>query len=395
MAPWVHLHVWPNGDVFPCCTSDISRPLGNLKNSSLAEIWNNEKTRALRRRIIEGTKSAECTKCYELENIGAPSNRTGVLNKLFAHHAPSVGETKSDGTFDRLNLAYVDIRFSNLCNFRCRTCGPDLSSGWRKDIEALDKSVQYPPSISLSNQNGEVLDELLSLIDTTEEIYFAGGEPLLMEEHYRLLTALIERGLTRVRLRYNTNFSNLAYRGHDFLSLWKKFENVTIDASLDGMHERGEYLRKGQEWKRVVSNRERMLKEAPGIQFRICFTLSLMNCFHVTDFHEDWVGKGFVAPDQFLVNLLQFPEIYRTQLLPAHLKEKLREKYADYIERVLKPLGVPGDAVKRGLESTLQYTFEQDRADLLPKFKQVTSRLDTIRGEKFADVFPELAELMR
>lgn len=391
MAPWVQLHVWPNGNVYPCCTFDTKSPLGNLNTATLAQIWNSPRMRALRTRMMVGAPTAGCAKCYELDDAGGGSNRVGVLNARFAHHAPVVKETLEDGRLERFNAVYLDVRFSNLCNFRCRTCGPELSSGWRKDYDAMNNKRPKPAVVAVDG----VLAQLEPLLDSVEEIYFAGGEPLFMEEHYQLLRMLIDRKRTNVRLWYNTNFSNLVFREHDVLALWREFDEVKIGASLDGMGPQGEYVRKGQDWKKVEANRERLMKECPKVRFHVNYTLSVLNCFHVTDFHDDWTRRGLIAADEFYINLVQNPEYYRTQILPPRLKETLKAKYERYIAGKLSGLGAKGAPLRSGLESTLQYTFESDRTDLLPTFKSYTERLDLLRDERFAEVFPELVELLR
>ena len=132
MLPWVHMHLWPNGDTYPCCLAESRMPVGNSHKNSLQELWNNKNMRNLRNNMLQGRESLECRRCYEQEDSGLETLRTSS-NKEFAHHWWKVEETEEDGSAGMVNMAYLDIRFSNLCNLRCRTCGPNFSTSWYDD----------------------------------------------------------------------------------------------------------------------------------------------------------------------------------------------------------------------------------------------------------------------
>jgi sulfatase maturation enzyme AslB (radical SAM superfamily) len=83
-------------------------------------------------------------------------------------------------------------------------------------------------------------EQMQEHIPYLEQIYFAGGEPLIMEEHYRILKELVKREMFNVKLIYNTNFSRLNLKDEDVLDYWKLFNNVSIGASLDAMGPRAE-----------------------------------------------------------------------------------------------------------------------------------------------------------
>ena len=61
MMPWVHTHVWPSGNAFPCCMSDSTVEYGNLNDNTLYEIWNNEKYRQLRQNMLNDEETKELT----------------------------------------------------------------------------------------------------------------------------------------------------------------------------------------------------------------------------------------------------------------------------------------------------------------------------------------------
>ncbi|MFI5347939.1 MAG: twitch domain-containing radical SAM protein [Elusimicrobiota bacterium] len=394
VLPWIHMHVSSDGRVQPCCTADAASPLGDLKTSTLGEIWNSPAMRGLRLNMLAGKASPQCVKCYELEKSGCRSIRRD-FNDAWRHRIREVEATREDGSLAAFRMPFMNIRFSNVCNFRCRTCGPQDSTSWHEDALRLRGSAAHPKFLTPTENPEELWRQIEPLVPTLEEIHFAGGEPLIMDEHYRLLSLLVERRLFGVRLVYATNFSTTAYKGQDVMELWNKFESVVVAASLDGFGRRGEYLRKGQDWGQVVANRERLARACPRVEFRVMPVLDVMNVLHMPDFHMDWLDRGYVGPGGWFLNPLQEPVEYRVQILPPHLKSRTAEKYARHAESLL---GRYGESAKREAAmylSAVDFMMAQDRTDELERFRDTTRMLDRLRGEDFADVFPELAELTR
>lgn len=402
MLPWTHIHAWPTGEVFPCCLAGPpGGTIGNLKENTLEEIWNNDPLKRIRKNMLNEQRSVACRRCYEQEESGFFSMRYSG-NKHFGHHIKRIEETKEDGTLDEMNLNYWDIRFSNLCNLRCRSCGHTFSSNWYDDqanIVEHENGKECGKTWKKGNarinyagkDENDIWQQLEPHIDNLEQVYFAGGEPLIMEEHYRLLNELIRRKKTGVRLIYNTNFSELRYKKTDVLELWKEFDRVSIGASLDAMGPRAEYIRKGTDWAQVEDNRRRMIETCPKVDFYISATLSIMNAKHLPDFHKLWVDMRLIRPQDFNVNILQDPPHYRIDVLTAQYKEEVKALYEEHIAWL-----EPQDNLKRattGFRSAVHFMMENDKSHLLPKFWEKAEQLDQIRGECITDVLPELEAL--
>ena len=211
MIPWTHLHTWPDGRVLTCCMSNSDDIMGNLKEITLEQAWNSPQQKQLRKDLINGKANKICTRCYEQERHSINTTRTWSNEKL-NHHWDVVESTKEDGTVDKVNLPYIDFRFSNLCNFKCRTCGPDLSSSWYEDQTKLFSKPEHSKIIRPYKDEKRFWEVVEPYVDGLEEVYFAGGEPLIMEEHYRILKRLVEKKMFHVRLKYNTNFSQVIYK---------------------------------------------------------------------------------------------------------------------------------------------------------------------------------------
>ncbi|HVA67308.1 MAG TPA: twitch domain-containing radical SAM protein [Elusimicrobiota bacterium] len=246
------------------------------------------------------------------------------------------------------------------------------------------------PAVRRAYEDWDVLLRQLEplLEEGLEEIVFAGGEALVMDEHYRVLDFLLQNGLCGVRLHYITNFSTLHFKGRDVLDAWSRFKSVKVAASLDGSGRRGEYLRKGLNWDAVVSNREEMLKRCPGIEFNVSTTLSAFNALHLPDFHREWTRRGYIGRNDFVINLLLDPEEQCAQVLPPAMKRRVVAAY----RRHRAAFARSGRAAQE-FAAAERFMEARDESRLLPRFVESTRRLDALRGENCPEVFPELAAL--
>jgi len=390
ILPWLHLHAYPDGRAYPCCFAFDQYPVGNLNKNSLKEVFNGDKMKKMRTNMLAGKKCKECVKCYDQEESGFFSLRLSS-NKHFGHNIGLVDSTQLDGTADFV-MKYWDIRFSNICNFACRSCGTWFSSNWYEDhIKINGAPPNHAKIIKVGRSANDMYDQVLESIDYAEQFYFAGGEPLIMEEHYRILKELDKRKMYHVRLIYNTNFSRLKFKDMDVLELWNKFDSVSVGASLDAEGKRGELMRTGTVWEKTVANRKRMMEVCPQVDFYVSATVGLPNSLHVPDFHKNWVEQGLIKPQDFNYNLLQSPTWQRIDLLPPEFKEQIKQKYEKHIEW-LKGQD-PLTRATKGYESALDWIFRRDKQKQLDWFFSNTRLYDKVRKEKFLDVFPEWTEL--
>ena len=390
MLPWMHLHAFPDGRAYPCCFAFDKLHVGNVNEQSMEEVFNGDKMKQMRLNMLANKKSRECVKCYDQEDSGFFSLRLSS-NKHFGHNISMTENTKPDGTADFM-IKYWDIRFSNLCNMACRSCGTWFSSNWYEDHKKLTGAPPNHAKIMKAGRNSnDIWDQLLKQFDHVEQFYFAGGEPIIMEEHLRILKELDKRKMYHVRLIYNTNFSKSTFKGTDIFELWNKFDSVSIGASLDAEGPRAELMRKGTVWEETVANRKRMLAVCPQVDFYISATVGLSNCLHVLDFHKSWVEKGFIKPQDFNFNLLQYPLWQRMDLLPQNEKEKVTAKYKEHIEWLKSQDHLT--RASKGFESALDWMNKKDMSRHLPTFVGETRKYDKIRDENFTDVFPEWKDL--
>jgi MoaA/NifB/PqqE/SkfB family radical SAM enzyme len=393
--PWIHLHAYPTGEAYPCCHAEMKPGVvGNCRTNTLEEIWNDLPMRNLRLAMLTEEAMPACTRCYEQEESGFFSGRKSA-NKHHGHHIKRVADTRVDGSVEQFEMTYWDIRFSNLCNLKCRSCGHIFSSQWYQDQAKL-AGPEWKERNTVLNYAGRTETDMWSQLephlDYVEQIYFAGGEPLLMEEHYNILEELLKRGRTDVRLIYNTNFTHTDLKGRSVFEYWKQFKSVAVGASLDASGARGEYIRKGTNWAVVEQNRRDMLATCPQVDFYISPTLSIMNAQHLPEFHRDWVEKGLIRAQDLNVNILQDPMHYRIDIAPAEYKEELSTRYLNHI-MWLRDQGDSLGRATQGFESAITFMNATDNTQLIDTFWRRTHELDDIRNESWSDALPELAAL--
>lgn len=394
LVPWTHLHIWPNSSVHLCCTSDSLRPLTYItEKNTLEKAWNNKRLKEVRLDMLQDKAISECTRCYEIEASGLRSMRVDH-NLAFEKHMQIVEETRADGTVEKMNMPYMDIRFSNICNLRCRTCGPELSSNWFKDAVALQIPMQHKnPILQAANDPQLLFSQIEKFLPSVEQIYFAGGEPLIMEEHYKILHWLIQNSRTDVELRYNTNFTITSFQGKSVFELWNKFKKVEVGASLDTFGTRAEYMRKESDWAKIEASRMKMKEICPKVGFYVSVTLSILSFSLMPEFHRDWVARGLVNINDWNINPLTFPLHYRVQVAPEFYRNEISKKYADHIEWI-KSQPSHNDMTLDRWNSALRFIQGEQSKSELENFKAMTNKLDSLRGERFQETFPELSFLM-
>ena len=387
MLPWIHLHAWPDGRAYPCCLAKAAHPVGNFKQHSMREIWNQEPMRALRQNMLADRACRECGDCYEQEAAGFASMRNNS-NKSFGHHIDLIDQTLPDGSLPDMRLHYWDVRFSNICNLKCRSCGSIFSSRWYDDdVKIWGKELR--PRVSFAGRHEEdVWEQMQEHVPHLDQIYFAGGEPLIMEEHNRILKLLIEKGNTRVRLIYNTNLTELKFKKESVLDLWKHFPTVCVAASLDDMGDRASIIRSGTDWTRVEQNISDLKRECPHIDFMISPTLSIMNIWNFVPFHRYMVESGFIRAQDFNLNILQGPDYYRIDMLPMPIKLEFKLLFEQHIEWLQDK-----DTIQRaigGFQGAIAFMMATDNSHLLPDFWNTVNDLDWSRNEDLLSMVPEL-----
>ena len=237
----------------------------------------------------------------------------------------------------------------------------------------------------------DMWEQLVPHFDFVESVSFAGGEPLIMEEHYMMLDELERRGKFDVKISYNTNFLQTRFKEKTVFDYWKKFNSVTVAASLDDMGVRGEYIRKDIVWSTIENNRKLMMEICPEVSFKITTTVSILNMWHLTDFHRNWIESGYVQPQDINIGFVQSPYYYRIDIATNEYKQNVKEKILLHCEWLNQFPDT--EEIQQNYMSIINFMFAHNNTQWLPEFWKKTIELDAIRNENILDVIPELRGL--
>jgi len=305
MAPWTHTYLSPQTERRMCCASrepaqsfeqyiDTSAGSGKYTPVTLEQHWNSEHMRSVRQRMLAGETLPECDVCNS--KILNTDVYRSYFWQLFRHKYDDVIATTDNTGYTTMLPVSWDYRFSNLCNFKCRTCGDMLSSAWESEQKQNNMVNWHNPKNNWMRteirqdiskfQDEQIEAEFAQAVEQhrVEEVYWVGGEPLMYEQHWRYMKRIVELGDGgRVYARYNTNLSRVEYRGCNlYRDILSNIRSWQICASLDGTGDIGEYIRTGLDYSQFCQNFEEGLgNQKNRRQMRLDFTLTLPGMFEI------------------------------------------------------------------------------------------------------------------
>jgi radical SAM protein with 4Fe4S-binding SPASM domain len=385
------MYVNTDGEAYPCCTTKYENPVGNVRNNTLVELWNNDKMKEVRKKLLAGEYVEGCKNCYKHESTGSGGfSFRNFANNEFGHHFDLVTETMEDGYLPGMNLKYFDVRFSNLCNFKCRTCGDMFSSTWAAESYKQGYG-EINGLMHASNGDPSLLEQFKPHLGNLEMLYFAGGEPLITPEHYEILEYLIDNDSTDVTLRYNTNCSRLDFKDKSVIDLWNKFKKVEVYGSLDSFGTRAEYMRNGTDWNNILNNLKRVKDNCPSVSISFNCVVGVFNVLTITEFLNHLHDEGLISWDSTTCSFYKLinPDYYNlNNLLSMEMKAEAKWKIKAWLD------SHPDGPIRTGL-TDIYHFIQEDREPQLQwqrKFKEFTEHFDKIREENLVMAFPELKD---
>jgi MoaA/NifB/PqqE/SkfB family radical SAM enzyme len=424
--PWIHLATRPNGDVRLCCTANASgadivdtKDVGlvkqdgvvmNLRDHTIEDVWNSEQMRNTRLQMLAGEKPTSCLKCYQEEHNGIVSKRQWetVVWKERINIEEVVAKTTFAGHLP-VDIPYFDLRLGNMCQLKCVMCSPHDSSAWIKEWK-----IQYPKykTIELQQdqqwdidfdytwyQKGVFLQSMRAQAHNIKELYFAGGEPLLIPEHYKILEFMIETGAaSSCVVRYNSNGLELPEK---LFELWNHFKQVKFNFSVDAVGARNDYIRYPSKWDNVVTNLKRLDDTPDNIVVNIACAVQLLNVMYVPELVQ-WknsmnfkkinlppYGAGLIG-----THLVYLPSYLNVRVLPKHLKDKVKKNVEYFCSRrstdsefINNPYGL------KRWQGLVQYMIAEDWSHKIPTLLDYLETTDNQRNTNFRETFAELKGL--
>lgn len=393
VLPWTSMCVHAHGTVKTCCVS--TGIVGNTQKSTLQDIWNSDTYKSLRLDMVNGVQNPICQTCYVREENNGSSMRT-IANKNIQNNVHLIDNMNDDGSMKNLELDWLDVRLSTVCNFKCRTCEAGTSSMWAD--EDIEFGEPLPPYVTGSqgfrlleiSTEYPILPQIREVLKKVKMIYFSGGEPLLHPEHYDMLDYLIESGNTDVILKYNSNLSVLSFKGRNVIDLWKNFKNVEYYASIDSTGEREEYIRHGAIWKTQLENLKVIQEQAPHVYLTYNVVVSIFNVVTLADMLMEM--DKMLPPDDLgghapHLERLMTPTEFSIKVLDSETKRIATNKLNQWLDahKGIKKYNL----LYKSVSDVIEF-MKDDHTHLMSKAKSTIDKIDNRRGENFVKTFPEL-----
>ena len=453
ILPWVHLSTRPDGSMRVCCTANASsvgptndklhggmvgvlktdegKP-NNLNVSDFLSSWNSTYMKNVRLKMLAGEEPPSCTKCYREEEAGHNSKRMWETEywRQRVDLEQLLSNTDEDGSVPP-QLSYIDLRFGTKCQLACVMCSPHDSSGWIKDWQAIYPQIQNKSlketaqwsnkgsingsSYNWHKNNPTFWKQFNEQIPNMQQLYFAGGESLIIEEHYEILEEAIRQGHAKnLELRYNSN--GVEWRD-DLFKLWKEFKLVRFHYSVDSIGEMNSYIRYPSEWERTHEVFHILDKAtSPNVEVTIACAVQALNVYYLPDFLKWKLSQNFKKVNMWPLgagginyHFVYHPPHLNVKVLPKWFKEKCRQKYEEFYPwwEANWQKGVP-EAKKNyvtydmwrnasygldRLEGMLQFMESEDWSVRLPELKEYIDLIDNQRGLDFYNTFPEMKDI--
>ena len=421
ILPFIHLATRPNGDVRLCCTSNASgagivdtKDIGlvkrdgvnmNLRDQTIEEVWNSTYMKQTRLKLVNDCIPDSCQKCFTEESKGIKSKRYWE-NEVWSQRIninERVAMMNSDGTMP-VDIPYFDLRLGNLCNLKCIMCSPHDSSAWIKDWKL--QTPQYTIPILKEDQHwdrtmdytwykkGSFIDSMKSQVHNIKELYFAGGEPLLIPEHYNILKWLVDEGHSKdVILRYNSNGTELS---DDILDTWSKFKQVKYNLSIDAFGDKNDYIRYPSKWEHITHNLHKLDNTPDNIIVNIACAVQAMNVLYLNEL-VDWkmsqnfkkinspaYGAGLIG-----LHLVYLPSYMNVRVLPYKLKEEASKRIHTLIEKYSSQDFDNDPYGKQRWLGLIEY-MKEDWSQKLPALREYLEITDTTRNTDYTQIFKDL-----
>ena len=422
--PWNFQAIRANGDVRVCCQANVTKNQGvirkpdgiafNAGKDSLSDARNTDMMKSIRLNMLNGKWSDECGRCKNEEASGLVSRRTYENEQWKLDFNQVKSKTKDDGSIDTEDfpVVYYDLRFGNFCNLKCRMCGPTDSSAWYDDWIKLTGTNKFKDTSGIM----EIVDDKVAAfnwpeyepfweqleanIHNIEHVYFAGGEPMLIERHYDFLERCVEADAAKhIIVEYNTNMSTLPTR---VTNLWKSFKQVRIGTSVDGMGAVQEYQRSPAKWDKTLDNLRKVDALPSNIVSWLAFTVTAYNVNHMIDFMKWKLSKSdfkrvnstnrrpiithHVAHHPKHLNVRVLPDAYKQDITNRFNEFLQWVKDSKYNEHIIKQ----AEDIVKGVTSYMNSESYYDSH--WNEFLKYTKQLDSIRNENLLDVEPQFKD---
>jgi MoaA/NifB/PqqE/SkfB family radical SAM enzyme len=410
MHPFTGLATREDGAIKVCCRS---LPIGWIQEQSLEEIWNGDKMREIRRQVQNGERPDVCKPCFDLEDQGVESLRqrhiNGVIPEARINLYPSALTTLTNSYTMPFAFPTMEIKLNNLCNLKCRMCNPLDSTNW-KDWDAvvpfykkennylvptIEKLVDTPGKyIGPFDDSNNWWKSFEKLLPHFRRVEFAGGEPLMDPQHYKILDMLKPYG-ANIELKYATNGTTLGIsKGRTIHDYWPHFRSVAVNVSLDGIHDVYNYIRGNSDFTQVEKN-VREIQAIPNVSRVVgAFTAQAGNILQAAECIDYFINKMGIV---FYSHRVSYPNVLSAQVLPFDLKDLAIKRLQSVALRVdswdaVKQNPLLGKVTHQQIKDNINYLQAKDESHRWQEFLEFNYALDATRNQSLLDAVPEFKQ---
>jgi hypothetical protein len=407
MHPFTGLATREDGAIQVCCRS---HPIGNIQDSTLEEIWNNDNMRRIRQQVLHGERPAECEPCFVLEDQGVESLRQRHIAGVIPESRIILYPNALNGMDSNFKMPFefptMEIKLNNLCNLKCRMCHPMDSTSWNdwKEVEEFyikennfmvkaieDLNLMRKPYLDKFDDNPNWWTSLEKLLPYFRRVEFAGGEPLMDPQHYRILDMLKPYG-HQIEIKYATNGTTLGIsKGRTIYDYWPHFKSVAVNISIDGIDDVYNYIRGNGDWNQVVENIEEIQKISNVSRIVGAVAVQVSNVLTLDEMIAHFLDELGIV---FYTNIVKYPNVLSVQVLPPHLKILAVQRLnavKDHVPRFkhVKENPILLDLTIKQINGIINYINATDQSDKWEDCVEFNRRLDKTRNQSFTDVTPE------
>ena len=406
MHPFTGLATREDGAICACCRS---HPVGFIQDATLEDIWNNDTMKRIRYQVLHDQRPEECEPCFNLEDQGVESLRqrhiTGKIPEARINLYPNALDTLGPNYEMPFEIPTMELKLNNLCNLKCRMCHPMDSTAWNdwgevKDFYKAEGNIMYAiveehglerkPFLDKFQDSPEWWASLEKLLPHFRRVEFAGGEPLMDPQHYRILDMLAPYG-HQIEIKYATNLTMLGKSNRTVWEYWPKFKSVAVNVSIDGIGTSYEYIRGNASWAELINN-IKQIQTIPNISRIVgAVTVQVSNILVLDKIIEYFLNDLGII---FHTHRVEYPKLLSAQVLPSALRMLAIDKLIAVHGRV-KDFKLCQDnpeliAYTQGqIQDNINYLQARDQSDKWQDCIEFNIRLDKTRNQSFFDVTPE------
>ena len=410
LHPFTGLATREDGAICACCRS---HPIGFIQDAPLEYHWNSEVMARIRRQVLIGERPKECEPCFSLEDQGVESLRqrhiAGKIPEARAKLYPNALQKMHHDFTMPFEIPTMEFKLNNLCNLKCRMCHPMDSTSWNdwseiKDFYKAEGNIMYAivedhnlenkPFLDKFQDNPTWWDSLEKNLPYFRRVEFAGGEPLMDPQHYRILDMLKPYG-NQIEIKYATNGTTLGIKGgrtvHEY---WPHFRSVAVNVSLDGIGSVYNYIRGNSNWEGVVHNIKE-IQRIPNVSRVVgAVTVQVSNVLILDQMIEHFLNDLGIV---FHTHRVEYPRLLSAQVLPRELQvlaiTKLRAVKENLEEfKLIKQHPQLLQYTQGQIDDNINYLMARDQSDRWAKCVEFNRRLDKSRNQSFTDVTPEFKD---